>query len=198
MNKFSKTLIKTFIGIPAKLHNRIMLAFNKVCYDEFPKINGSIYIRNNGEIIIGKRVSINSSHRFNPIGGDTKTSIFVKFGAKLTIGDGVGISNSSIFCANNIIIEDDVFIGGSCRIWDTDFHSLNLEDRISGVDLDIKTRPIIIKYGAFIGGGSIILKGVTVGKGSVIGAGSVITKNVPDGQIWAGNPAKYIRTLDKK
>jgi len=45
---------------------------------------------------------------------------------------------------------------------------------------------------AFIGAGSYILKGVTVGKYSIIGAGSVVTKDVPQGEIWAGNPAKKI------
>lgn len=40
-----------------------------------------------------------------------------------------------------------------------------------------------------------MLKGVTIGKGSVIGAGSVVTKMVPAGQVWAGNPARYIRDV---
>ena len=59
-----------------------------------------------------------------------------------------------------------------------------------------ETKPVIIKDGAFIGADGIILKGVTIGKKSVIGAGSVVTKSVPDGEIWAGNPAKFIRKLD--
>lgn len=59
-----------------------------------------------------------------------------------------------------------------------------------------KTKPVIIKDGAFIGTDCIILKGVTIGEKSVIGAGSVVTKSVPDGEIWAGNPAKFIRKVD--
>lgn len=47
--------------------------------------------------------------------------------------------------------------------------------------------------GAFIGGNSIILKGVKIGKNSVVGAGSVVTRDIPDGEIWAGNPARKIR-----
>lgn len=47
----------------------------------------------------------------------------------------------------------------------------------------------------FIGAKCIILKGVTIGENSVIGAGSVVTKNVPANQIWAGNPAKFIKNV---
>ena len=48
----------------------------------------------------------------------------------------------------------------------------------------------------FIGANSIILKGVTIGERSIIGAGSVVTKNIPDDEIWAGNPAKFIRKIN--
>ena len=47
----------------------------------------------------------------------------------------------------------------------------------------------------FIGGGSIILKGVTIGERAVVGAGTVVTKDIPAGEIWAGNPARFIRKL---
>ena len=53
----------------------------------------------------------------------------------------------------------------------------------------------MIKDNAFIGAHSIILKGVTIGENSIIGAGSVVTKSVPDNQIWAGNPARFIRNI---
>lgn len=54
-------------------------------------------------------------------------------------------------------------------------------------------KPVRIKSGAWIGGHSIILKGVTIGKNSVIGAGSIVTHDIPDNEVWAGNPAKYIK-----
>lgn len=52
-----------------------------------------------------------------------------------------------------------------------------------------------IKDNAFIGAHSIILKGVTIGEKSIIGAGSVVARDVPDGEIWAGNPAKFIKNI---
>ena len=54
-----------------------------------------------------------------------------------------------------------------------------------------------IKEGAFICANSIIIKPVTTGAWSVIGAGSVVTKDIPDGEVWAGNPAKFIRKRER-
>jgi acetyltransferase-like isoleucine patch superfamily enzyme len=61
-----------------------------------------------------------------------------------------------------------------------------------------KKRPVVINDNVFIGAHSTILKGVTIGKNSVIGACSVITKDIPDNEIWAGNPAKFIKSIEKK
>ena len=57
--------------------------------------------------------------------------------------------------------------------------------------------------GVFIGANSIITKPLTIGKRAIIGAGSIVTHDVPDYQIWAGNPARFIKnrghenTVDK-
>lgn len=50
-----------------------------------------------------------------------------------------------------------------------------------------------IGKGTFIGVGSIICNSVRIGQNSIIGAGSVVTKDIPDNQVWAGNPARYIK-----
>lgn len=87
-------------------------------------------------------------------------------------------------------------MGGGTSIYTTDFHSLDPIIRAS--DEDQKYRrcaSVVIRDNVFIGAKCIILKGVTIGENSIIGAGSVVTKNVPANQIWAGNPAKYIRNL---
>ena len=59
------------------------------------------------------------------------------------------------------------------------------------------TKPVEIREGAFVGAHCIILKGVTIGKEAIVGAGSVVTKSIPDGEIWGGNPAKFIRKIEK-
>ena len=160
------------------------------------RIIGLLTLSNSGKIIIGKNTKINSSKYKNVIGGDTRTSIVVHSGAKLEIGKEAKISNSAFQCANSIKIGDYVMIGGSCKIWDTDFHSLDPEVRRITPNKGAKTAPIVIKDNVFIGGSSIILKGVTIGENSIIAAGSVVTKNVPANEIWGGNPAKFIRKIN--
>jgi acetyltransferase-like isoleucine patch superfamily enzyme len=58
---------------------------------------------------------------------------------------------------------------------------------------DVSVAPVVIKDGAFIGGHSTILKGVTIGERAIVGAGSVVRQNIPADEIWAGNPAKSVR-----
>ena len=53
-----------------------------------------------------------------------------------------------------------------------------------------------IKDGAWIGGGAIILPGVTIGKNSIIGAGSVVNRSIPDNCVAAGNPCRVIKYFD--
>ncbi|WP_218932236.1 acyltransferase [Adhaeretor mobilis] len=112
----------------------------------------------------------------------------------LDIGDGCGLSNSTIVCIDKVSIGAETFIGGGCEIYDTDFHQLDPDDRIANRG-HIGHGPISIGPRAFIGSGSTILKNVTVGEGAVIGAGSVVTKPVPPFEIWAGVPARFIRRV---
>lgn len=170
---------------------------NKILFDKFSslKIRGLIRIFNKGKIVIGNNVKINSSLSSNPIGGQTYTSFVVKKNAELVISDCVGISNSSIVCYKRITIGRDTFIGGDCKIYDTDFHSISFDDRITMGDINIYSKEVNIEAGCFIGGGTTILKGVTIGEKSVIGANSVVTKNIPSNELWAGNPAKFIRKI---
>ena len=58
-------------------------------------------------------------------------------------------------------------------------------------------KPIVLKEGCFVGAGSIILPGTTVGKNSIIGAGSIVKGSIPDNVVAAGNPAKVIRSLQE-
>lgn len=151
---------------------------------------------NFGVIRIGDFFRANSAKHANPIGGDTVLRLIVRKGADLIVGNNVGISNSTIVCWNKIEIGKYVYIGGGCKIWDTDFHSLDPIERRHNGDKQVRTSPIKIGDYAFIGGSSIILKGVTIGKNSIIAAGSVVTRSVPDNEVWGGNPAKFIKKLD--
>lgn len=113
----------------------------------------------------------------------------------MKIGNNVGITNSCFVSTKGITIEDNVLIGGNCKFYDTDFHSIKYKERVLLSDINKKSASIHIGEGAWIGGHCIILKGVTIGKRSVIGAGSVVTCDIPDCELWAGNPARFIRKL---
>lgn len=56
---------------------------------------------------------------------------------------------------------------------------------------------IEVKDWAYIGSGSHIMPGVTIGEGSLIAAGSIVTKSVPNGEVWGGVPAKFICTVEE-
>lgn len=195
IKKIVKVIVKS-LSFFEKIYLMIIFKIFKVdCQTSYKNIRGIPFIRNSGIFIIGKNVRINSRYRNNPIGGQTFATFIIKKNASLVISQGAGISNSTIVCWDKILIGENVYIGGDCKIYDSDFHSLNYEERIIYGDKKIKSKPVEIKKGAFIGTGTIILKGVSIGERSVIGAGSVVTKNIPSDEIWAGNPCKCIKKL---
>jgi len=181
-------LVDTFLRVLSML----LIKRHKVIIGDNFAIHGLIKIMNEGIIRLGDQVTINSGSYFNPVGGANRTVLATEAGASIQIGNHCGISHTLLYAAKGITIEDNVQIGGGCSICDTDFHPVDYETRMTIGRKAKKSAPILIKEGAFIGMNSIILKGVTIGKHSIVGAGSVVTKDIPDNEIWAGNPAKKI------
>ncbi|RKN79762.1 acyltransferase [Ulvibacterium marinum] len=181
------------------LMSYLLFNSNDVKYSSFRNIGWPIInVGIGGSCKIGPGFCSNNREMSNPIGRFKKCSIIVGNNGKLTIGANVGMSSTAIVCYKSIKIGDNVKIGGNVVIYDTDFHSLSSKDRMN-FDIDrqnTSSKPIIIKDNVLIGAHSTILKGVIIGSNVVIGACSVITKNVPDDQIWAGNPARFIRIND--
>lgn len=191
-------MIKEFIKLPDAVFNGIMLKIFRVEYLKKLKIVGKVFIKGEKNAIkIGSNVTINSNLYANPIGYSNRTTFWAFSGGKIIIGNNVGISNSAFVSKTAIEIEDNVLIGGGCKIYDTDFHQLEYKKRCVEDIAYAKSKKIKIEEGAFLGAGTIVLKGVTIGKASIIGAGSVVTKSVPPYEIWAGNPAHYVRSIEK-
>lgn len=167
------------------------MAFWKVhCY-------GFLFVSNKGTFKLGADFQVNS-HRFaNIIGSGSSSSIMIGKNANLTIGEDVGFSNSTICCREEISIGDHTIIGGNCKIWDTDFHPTSIEQRTIDIDSNAKTSPIHIGQYVFIGADSTIMKGVNIGDFAVVGAGSVVRTNIPENEVWAGNPAVFVKKLLK-
>jgi acetyltransferase-like isoleucine patch superfamily enzyme len=158
-------------------------------------VRGFPLFRVRGSLQLGKGSRLNSGLYWNPIGGDARMCIVVDAQAKLSVGDNFAASNCSIFCRQSILIGKNVMVGGGARIWDTDFHDLSIKKRMLPLDRG-KSKPIVIGDNVFVGANSIILKGVVIGNNAVLGAGSVVSCNVPSHEVWAGNPARFIRKLD--
>ncbi len=171
----------------AKIKYRHVVKFNgyTVCF----AFHGSHIEFKEGE----RKTIINSDFVSNMVGLYQRTIIVARYGGKITIGSGCGISGSTIYAMKEITIGNDVLIGGNCKIIDNDFHPLLASKRIDQQVKDIKKRPIVIGDGCFIGANSIILKGTTLGRNCVVGAGSVVSGSFPDNVIIAGNPAKVIK-----
>ena len=122
-------------------------------------------------------------------------------GAK--IGNNCNI-NCQVFIENDVLIGNNVTIKPGVQIWD----GITIEDNVFiGPNVtftnDLKPRSknfpdrflkTIVKKGASIGANATILPGITIGKNAMIGAGSVVLKDIPANTVWAGNPAKQIKS----
>jgi acetyltransferase-like isoleucine patch superfamily enzyme len=175
------------------LFNYLLIRIQNVKYVIFPKISGFIKIRNRGTLSMGSNLIITSCREGNPVGLANGSFLYCAPSSSLIIGNNVAISNSTIFSLKSIIIEDDVMIGGGVQIYDSDFHQLSYNDRMENIPNKIKSSPVHLMKGCFIGASSIILKGVSIGERSIIGAGSVVSKSVPKDEIWGGNPCRFIK-----
>ena len=187
--------IRCLLFLPVKLLNVIQFRMSGVSVRGL-RLIGLVVLSNAGKLTIGKNTKINSSKMKNVIGGATRTSFVVRKGAELRIGKEVKISNSAFYASESITVGDYVMIGGSCKFWDTDFHSLDWRVRRATPNEGATTAPIVIENDVFIGGGSTILKGVHIGARSIVAAGSVVSKSIPADEVWGGNPAQLIRKIN--
>ena len=176
--------------------NLFLFSVNGIRYGRDCRVYGKTGLQVFGNVRIGNRFVLNSGVMTNPMGANLNSFIRVDKGADLVIGNNVGLSSSTIWCAKNIILEDEILVGAGTIITDTDAHSLNPEYRGTPQDsLYALKKGVHLKKGCFVGARCFIGKGVVIGKNSIVGAGSVVTKSIPDNEIWAGNPAKFIKPL---
>jgi acetyltransferase-like isoleucine patch superfamily enzyme len=122
----------------------------------------------------------------------------VVIGPRAYLGDDVVIS-----CCDRVEVGELALLGHGVQVFDNDSHPLDPDAREADWDAiayggsrdsgAIGHAPVTIGRRAWIGLGSIVVKGVTIGEGAVVAAGSVVTSSVPPGAVVAGNPARQIR-----
>ena len=156
-----------------------------------------IKIMGNGKIIIDKHILAVSGALHSVLGINRKCKFVVYPNAELHFKGVASMSNTVIIASHKVEIGDNVMIGGGCTIVDTDFHSLDYSLWNTPQDeVMMKRNDVVIGNNVFLGMNSIVLKGCHIGDGAIIGAGSVVCKNIPAGEIWGGNPIKFIRSRD--
>ena len=187
--RLQKAWWSLFYTIYLRLHPRVRLGCSL-------SVSGRMHwmIDASGTLEIGNNVRINSGPAINAFGGHRRMIVCVLPEGKLVIGEGAGLSSSTIICQRSIEIHRDSLIGGGCDIVDTDFHPMGSVQRIAHETATVRTAPISIGQGAWVGGRVLILKGVVIGSEAIVGAGSVVTRSVPPGEVWAGNPARPLPT----
>ena len=115
------------------------------------------------------------------IEADVSIGCLAHVGRNVIVGEGTRIQGGA-YVADGTQVGPGVFIGPNATI---------LNDRYPPSRDSAKWQYVTIEEGAVIGGGATILPGLQVGSHSVVAAGAVLTKDIPAGEVWAGNPAKY-------
>jgi maltose O-acetyltransferase len=118
--------------------------------------------------------------------------LFMDYGYQTSVGSGTFINfNCVILDVGRVWIGADVQIGPNVQIL-TPTHPIDPEQRRSGLEA---AKPITIEDNVWLGGGAIVLAGVTIGRDTVVGAAAVVTKDLPPGVVAVGNPARVIRPV---
>ena len=138
------------------------------------------------------------------IGENTNIWQFCVVFPKAKIGTGCNIC-ANVLIENEVVVGNNVTVKSGVQLWD----GVTLEDNVfvgpnvtftndlfpRSKNSDWKLSKTVVKKGASIGANATIICGVTIGEGAMIGAGSVVTKDVPAGEVWVGNPAKFLRKI---
>ena len=126
------------------------------------------------------------------IGDESRVGAFVEIQKGVVIGRRCKISSHSFLC-EGVTIEDNVFIGHGVVFTNDKFPRATNPDGSPQSEADWQVIPTLVKGGASIGSNATIIAGVVIGENALVGAGAVVTRDVPDGAVVAGVPARPVR-----
>jgi len=133
------------------------------------------------------------------VGDETKIGAFVEIQKNAKIGRRCKISSHTFIC-EGVTIEDEVFVGHNVTFVNDSFPRATSANGTLQTEADWKVERTLVRKGASIGSGAVILANVVIGEHALIGAGAVVTKDVPTNAVVAGSPAsvrRYLRSGDK-
>lgn len=149
------------------------------------------------DVVLGKNTVVFHPDLVNlygcTIGAETKIGTFVEIQKNAVVGSRCKISSHSFIC-EGVTIEDEVFVGHGVMFINDRYPRATAEGRLK-TEEDWQVTPTLVKRGASIGSGAVIMCGVTIGSGAMVGAGAVVTRDVPDNATVQGVPAR--RTVAK-
>ena len=142
-----------------------------------------------------------------PIPDSTNIWQFCVVLPQATVGENCNVC-SHCFIENDVEIGNNVTVKCGVQLWD----GLRVEDDVFiGANVSFtndryprskrypaRFEKTVIRKGASIGAGSVVLCGIEIGEKAMIGAGSVVTKDVPAGELWVGNPARFVRKMEEE
>lgn len=151
-----------------------------------PFVDGPVEISIGDDVFLGGSLAILSGRIYERPKLILKDRSLVGWGSTIVVG-------------REVVIEEDVIISPGCRISDTDGHprdAMERAQRIPPHPSDIK--PVRICRYAWVGAGSFVMKGVTIGEGAIVGSNSVVVSDVPAYSIVLGNPTEvFFRNIKK-
>ena len=125
------------------------------------------------------------------IGDESRVGAFVEIQKGVKIGSRCKISSHSFLC-EGVMIEDNVFVGHGVMFTNDKFPRAVNSDGSAQSERDWSVLPTLVRKGASIGSNATIVAGITIGENAMVGAGAVVTRDVPDGAVVAGVPARVV------
>jgi acetyltransferase-like isoleucine patch superfamily enzyme len=148
------------------------------------------------DVTLGNNVQIFHESLVNlygcKIGDNTRIGTFVEIQKNVKIGKNCKLQSHSFIC-EGVTIEDEVFIGHGVMFINDKYPKSTNKDGVLQTSKDWNVTPIIVKKGASIGSGSIIMCGITIGQGAKVGAGAVVTNDIDPFTTVAGVPSRLIK-----
>lgn len=193
-------LEKCMAGKNYDCHDKIFLEYKNTARKLLAQYNALPYDKKEEKNAVLKQL-------FGSIGTNVSVGLpfLCDYGRNIYIGSRVSVNMNCTFVdCNQIIIGDDVLIASNVQLY-TATHPVELQERLTPDWTPEKEEyfcrtyalPIKIGNGCWLGGGVIVLPGVTIGDGAVIGAGSVVTRDIPQNTVAVGNPCRVIREINQ-